>query len=122
MDRKTPMVADLVRRAVEVCDPEDRDQTLGRFEERFEDDDEPITAVEHPHERLSLALDGADFDVADPAVSVASAVVLYLAAKRGKADYDRSPSELMRLAARARWHQHPPSDVATWLTAHGVGR
>jgi len=43
MDRPTPSVSDVVRRAVEICDPDDADQTLGRLEEQFEDDDEPIT-------------------------------------------------------------------------------
>ncbi len=121
MDRRTPSVSDLVRRAVEVCDPEGRDQTLGHFEEQLEDDDEPITAVENLEERLALALEGADFEIEHPAVSIASAIVLYLAAKRGEAGYDRDPRELMRLAARAQWHEHPPSDVAAWLAAHGAG-
>jgi hypothetical protein len=48
MDRKTPSVSDVVRRAVELCDPDDVDQTLGRLEEQLEDDDEPITAGDAP--------------------------------------------------------------------------
>ena len=119
MDRKTPTVSELVRRAVEICDPEDRDPALGLLEEQLEDDDEPITAVENLEERLAIALEGADFDIEDPAVSVASAVVLYLAEKRGEASYDRNPRELMRLAARAQWHGDPPSEVADWLSARG---
>jgi hypothetical protein len=35
--------------------------------------------------------------------------------------YHRDPHELMRLAARAQWHEHPPSDLAAWLAAHGAG-
>ncbi len=120
MDRKTPTVSELVRRAVEVCDPDGNDQTLGRLEEQLEDDDEPVTAVENLEERMALALEGADFEIEQPAISVASAVVLYLAAKGGESNYDRDPLELIRLAVRAQWHQHPPSDVAGWLTARGV--
>src|SRR4051795_7007177 len=40
MERRTPTVSDVVRRAVELCDPDDVDQVLGRLEEQFEDDDE----------------------------------------------------------------------------------
>jgi hypothetical protein len=36
----------MARRAVEVCDPEDREPALGHFQEQLEDDDEPVAAVE----------------------------------------------------------------------------
>jgi hypothetical protein len=117
---RVPTVSNLVRRAAEICDPDDSDPVLGRFEEAFEDDDVPITAVENLEERLAWALEGVDYDIERPAVSMASAVVLYLAAKLGHADYDRDPSELMRLAARAQWRGDPPSGVADWLADHGV--
>ena len=115
VERRTPTVAELVRRAVEVSDPDGRDPALGRLEEQFEDDDEPVTAVENLEERLALAAEGADYDGDNPAVAVASAVILYLASKHGQASYDRDPSELRRLAVRAGWHGDPPSDVADWL-------
>jgi hypothetical protein len=120
MDRATPTVADLVRRAVEVCDPEDREEALGHFEEQLEDDDEPVTAVENLEERLALAAEGADYAIEDPAVSVATAVVLYLAARPSRSESIRDPQEVMRLAARAMWHGDPPSDVADWLALRGV--
>jgi len=120
MDRPTPTVAELVRRAVEICDPEDREEALGRFEQQLEDDDEPITAVENLEERLALAGEGADYEIEDPGVSVATAVVLYLAAKRDHGEGVHDPSELMRLAARALWHGDPPANVADWLAGRGV--
>jgi hypothetical protein len=120
MDRAIPTVSELVRRAVEVCDPDDGDEALGRFEEQLEDDDAPITAVENLEERLALAAEGADYEIENPAVSVATAVVLYLAHRRGHADYDRDPRELMRLAARAQWRKDPPQAVADWLADRGV--
>jgi hypothetical protein len=118
--RQTPTVSDLVRRSVEVCDPDDQDPALGQFQEQFEDDDEPITAVENLEERLALAAEGADYEIENPAVSMAVTVVLYLAEKRGEADNDRNPGELLRLAARSQWHGHPPQDVADWLALRGV--
>ncbi len=119
MDRPTPTVAQLVRRAVEICDPDDREPALGEFEEQLEDDDEPITAVENLEERLAIAAEGADYEIEDPAVSVATAVVLYLAAKPGAYGH-RDDRELLRLAARAQWRGDPPDDVADWLASRGV--
>jgi hypothetical protein len=120
VDRGTPTVSDLVRLAVEVCDPDDGDPALGRFEEQFEDDDEPITAVENLEERLAFAAEGADYEIENPAVSVATAVVLYLARRPGKAAYDRNPHELMRLATRAQWRTDPPDAVVDWLADRGA--
>jgi hypothetical protein len=115
MDRRTSTVSEIVRRAVEVCDPDDQDPDLGRLQIQLEDDDRPVTAVENLEEHLALALEGADYDIDNPAVSVASAVVLYLAAHGGDADYDGDPEELIRLAVRAQWRGNPPSAVADWV-------
>jgi hypothetical protein len=46
---------------------------------------------------------------------VASAFVLYLAAKGREASGDRDASGLMRLAVRAQWHGDPPGYVADWM-------
>jgi hypothetical protein len=120
VDRRTPTVAELVRRAVEVSDPDDRDEALGRLQEQFEDDDEPITAVANLEERLAIAAEGVDYEAENPSVSVALAVVLYLASKGGNASYDRDPRELMELAAKAQWRGDPPESVADWLADRGV--
>jgi hypothetical protein len=118
VERRTPTVSDLVRRAVEICDRDGRDPALGRLEQQLEDDDEPVTAVENLEERLAIAAEGADYEGENPAVAVASAVVLYLASKGGEASYDRDPSELIRLAVRAQWHGDPPGYIADWLGDH----
>jgi hypothetical protein len=115
MDRRTPTVADIVRIAVRVCDPDGNEPALARFETQLEDDDEPVTAVENIEERVGLAAEGADYDVDDPAVSVATAVVLYLARHGGAASYDRHPGELIDLAAKAQWKGDPPTQVADWV-------
>ncbi|MBV8989924.1 MAG: hypothetical protein JOY58_17500 [Solirubrobacterales bacterium] len=120
MDRPTPTVAELVRRAVELCDPDDREPALGRFEQQLEDDDAPVTAVDNLEERLALASEGADYAITDPGVSVANAVVLYLAAKRGHGEGERDPRRVMQLAVRAQWRGDPPVDVVDWLSLHAV--
>ena len=115
MDRHTPTVAELVRRAAEVADPAGRDPKVARLHVQLEDDDEPVTAVENLEERLAVAAEGADYDVEDPGVAVATAVVLYLAGRGGQPDYDRDPNELIQLAVRNQWRGDPPDYVADWL-------
>jgi hypothetical protein len=107
-------VSDVVRRAVEICDPDDVDQTLGRLEEQFEDDDEPVTAVENLEERLAIALEGADDEGENPAVAVASAVVLYLAEHPAEMD-GADPDHVVERAVRAQWHGDVPHYVSAWL-------
>lgn len=108
-------MSDVVRRAVEICDPDDADQTLGRLERQFEDDDEPVTAVENLEERLAIALEGTDYDSENPAVAVASALVVYLAAHPDQVDGGGDPEQLIRLAVRAQWRGDAPRYVDTWL-------
>ncbi len=121
MDRPTPTVAELVRRAAEICDPDDVEPAVtatSRCSSRTTTT--PITAVENLEERLAIAVEGADYELEDPAVSVAVAVVLYLAAHHGHGHDARDPREVMTLAARAQWHGDPPSDVAGWLASRGA--
>jgi hypothetical protein len=115
MAQRIPTVADLVRRAVAICDPDGEDPALGRFEEQLEDDDEPAAAVQNLEERLALAAEGADYEIDDPGVSVATAVVLYLAGSPDESSYDRDPGELLQLAIRTQWKGDPPTDVTDWL-------
>jgi hypothetical protein len=111
-------VSDLVRRAVEICDPADEDAALGDFERALEDDDRPVTAVENLEEHLAIVVEGIDSEGENPAVSMAVAVVLYLAHRRDEVDDD--PDDILRLAARAEWKGDPPDAVVDWLAARGV--
>jgi hypothetical protein len=111
-------VSELARRAVAICDPDDEDPDLGAFEIQFEDDDEPVTAVDNLEERLAVAEEGADVLLEKPAVMMATAVALYLAYRRDEVDDD--PDHILRLAARAEWKGDPPDAVADWLADRGV--
>ena len=109
---------DVVKRAVDVVDPDDIDPDMGRLEEIFEDDDEPVAGIENIEERVALAVEGIDNDVTNPAVSMAAALIVYLAYRRDELDGD--PDELLRLAARAEYKGDPPNAVREWLAARGV--
>src|SRR6478752_7257748 len=115
MDRHTPTVAEVVTRAVELVDPDDVDEPLGHLQSQLEDDIEPITAVDNLEERLALALEGVDYDIENPAVSVASAIVLYLAAHPNELDTANQGGDVMTRAVKAQWHGHPPEAVERWL-------
>jgi hypothetical protein len=111
-------VFDVVKRAVDIVDPDDEDPDMGRLEEFFEDADEPVAGEERLDERLAWAIEGIDNDLDNPAVAVASAVILYLARRRDELDDD--PADILRLAARAEWKGDPPQAVRDWLEARGV--
>ena len=109
---------DVARRAVEVSDPDDVDGRLGDLLAQFEDDDEPVTAVENLEERVAIAVEGVDVEIDDPAVSMAAATILYLAHRRDELHDD--PRKILRLAARAEFKGDPPEAVVEWLADRGV--
>ncbi len=109
---------EIAKRAVEICDPDDRDSRLGDLLEQFEDADEPVTAIQNLEERVALAVEGVDVEIDDPAVSMAAATILYLSYRRDELHDD--PSKILRLAARAEWKGDPPLQVVDWLTDRGV--
>src|SRR3954465_14594271 len=111
-------LAQVARRAVEICDPDDRDAVLGQYFLQFEDADEPITAIQNLEERLALAAEGVDAAADDPSIAVANAVILYLAHRRD--EYDDDPEDILRLAVRAEWKGDPPEAVRGWLSDRGV--
>jgi hypothetical protein len=115
MDPHTPTVAEVITRAVELADPFDVDEPLGHLQRQLEDDIEPITAVENLEERLALALEGVDHDIENPAVSVAGAIVLYLAAHPEEFDPSHPAEGVLTRAVKAQWHGRPPKDVQRWL-------
>src|SRR3954452_7320163 len=111
-------LADLARRAVQICDPDDTDAVRGDYLTKLEDAAEPVTAIQNLEERVALAAEGVDADVADPSIAVANAVILYLAHRRDEMDDD--PEVILRLTARAEWQGSPPEAVADWLADRGV--
>jgi len=109
---------EIVKRAVDIVDPDDDDPDMGQLEEVFEDADEPVTGIENLEERVALAIEGIDNEVESPAVSVAAATILYLAHRRDELDDD--PDDVLRIAARAEWKGDPPGSVRDWLADRGV--
>src|SRR4051812_3413907 len=109
---------DVAKRAVEVCAPRGSDGALGDFLVQFEDADEPITTIENIEERVAIASEGVDADVADPAVQMAGATMLYLARRRD--ELRDNDEDILRLAARAEYKGDPPEFIANWLADRGI--
>jgi hypothetical protein len=113
-----PTLFQIVHRAVEACDPQGANDGAAQLLERFEDRDEPVTALADLEETLLEAKGAIDPQDEDPVVVMAVAVAVYLAHRRDEIGAPRE--ELLRLAARAEYDGHPPPEVAGWLADEGV--
>jgi hypothetical protein len=112
-------LSQVVHRAVAVVDPDGADEDLVELLTRFEDADEPVSAlVDGIEQQMAEAAGALDPQEEAPALQVAVAVAVYLAHRRD--EYDEEPDELVRLAVRAEFDGHPPANVANWLEQAGV--
>jgi hypothetical protein len=109
---------EVVRRAVQLVDPDDNDPTAGDFERAFEDDDEPVRAVEDIEGRVADVLVRLDPATNNGAIAMAGALTVYLAYRRDEVHAD--PAKLLVLAARAEWDGAPPEAVVEWLADRGL--
>ena len=116
---ETPTVAEVVHRAVAVCDPDDADELIGEFLLAYEDRDEPVTALDERDRTFFETAERLEGDaLPGPGVEMAAAVATYLAFRRDEV-YD-DDADLLRLAARAEYDNHPPPEIAAWLQDAGV--
>jgi hypothetical protein len=91
---------------------------VGEFEQIFEDEDQPVSALNDLESRVANVLQTLDPAVASGTLSVLGAVTTYLAFRRDEVDAD--DETLLRLAARAEWSGEPPAAARDWLQARGV--
>ena len=111
-------LAQIVHRAGEVVDPQGSDAEISDFVVRFEDDDEPVTAVEDVEERIAETAGAIDPQQESGPVQVAAAVATYLAFRRDETGGE--PDELVRLAVRAEFDGKPPKPVSKWLELNEI--
>jgi hypothetical protein len=112
MEPRPVSLFDVVKRAVDIVDPDDEDAAVGDFEQAFEDDDEPVAGLDI-EERVADVLARLDPAVNNGSLSMAGALTVYLSFRRDELDAD--PEELIRLAVRAEWSGEPPQAVVDWL-------
>ena len=98
-DPHTPTFAEIVRIACEVADPNASDDRVTDLLLRFEDRDEPVTAVADVEEQLAEAHGIIDPDRDSEQLSNAVAVATYLAFRRDEINDD--PDALIRRANAA---------------------
>jgi hypothetical protein len=111
-------LADVVRRAAQVVDPDDADAVIGDLQRAFEDADEPVSALDDVENRIATVLAELDPALANGSVQMAGAIAVYLSYRRDEARAD--PEELIRLAARAEWQGDLPAVVTDWLDERGL--
>jgi hypothetical protein len=112
-------LAQLVHRAVAICDPDGADDDLSELLRRLEDADQPAAGlVEGIEQRMAEEVGVLDPQEESGPLQIASAVVVYLAHRRDETEDD--PLDVLRLAARAEFAGHPPPPVAEWLEEAGV--
>ncbi len=109
---------EVVRRAVQLIDPDDNDPTAGDFERAFEDDDEPVRGVDDIEDRVAEVLAELDPATNNGSIAMAGALTVYLAYRRDEVHVD--PAKLLVLAARAEWEGDPPEAVTEWLADRGL--
>jgi hypothetical protein len=95
-----PTLSEVVKRACEVADPSGADDRVTELMTRFEDRDEPVTAVlEEVEEQLLEARRIIDPDGDSDALRTAVAVAIYLSFRRDQLADDAD--ELIRRASKA---------------------
>jgi hypothetical protein len=105
-------VSQVVREAAGMVDPEDSSALVGDFERWFEDDDDLVSAVPNLERRLAGAIDEIDPDGTDPALTVAAAVVSYLATLPRHAP--RDPDRVIEQALRLQFGDDVPDSLSAW--------
>ena|SRR5947209_5389668 len=95
----TPTLAEIVRAACDVADPDGSDDRVTDLLTRFEDRDEPVTTVLDIEEQMAEAHGIIDPDRDSEALSNAVAVATYLAFRRDQLNAD--PEDLIRRATAA---------------------
>ena len=98
-DPHTPTLAEVVHVACEAADPTGSDDLVTELLTRFEDRDEPVTAVEDVEQELAEAHAIIDPDGDSEALRNAVAVATYLAFRRDEITAD--PDALIRRATAA---------------------
>jgi hypothetical protein len=112
-------LAQLVRRAAEITDPDGADEDVVALMQRFEDADWPVSGIlDGIEQRMAEAAGTMDPQEDSPGLQVAVAVTVYLAHRRDEIDDD--PEDVIRLAVRAEYDGHPPENVANWLDQVGI--
>ena len=115
---ETPSVADVVQRAVSVCDPDGDDELITDFLLAYEDHDEPVTALADRERTFFETAARVQGSMRGAGVQIAAAVATYLAFRRDElGDED---DDLLRLAARAEYGDNPPEEIVAWLQDAGV--
>jgi hypothetical protein len=111
-------IFDVVKRAVDICDPDGADDDVTYFLQRFEDADEPVPGLGDAPQQFAEAAGARDPEQENPVLQMTAATATYLLFRRDELDDD--PDDVLRLAARAEYAGNPPEPMASWLADAGI--
>jgi hypothetical protein len=109
----TRTVAEVVRQAAGIVDPSDSNSLVGELEQWFEDDDDPVRTVPNLDRRLAAAVERIDPEGEEPAIAVASAIVLYLSEEPRHVPSDAEG--VIGQAVRREFGDDVPDRIAEWM-------
>jgi hypothetical protein len=115
---ETPTVFEVVQRAAAVCDPDGDDGLIADLLLSYEDRDEPVTALDERDRTFFETAERVAGTLPSAGVEIAAAVATYLAFRRDELGDD--DEDLLRLAVRAEYGDHPPDEISDWLREAGV--
>ncbi|MCW3040431.1 MAG: hypothetical protein JWM31_2336 [Solirubrobacterales bacterium] len=113
-----PTLAQVVRRATDIVDPDGVDPEVDELRLAFEDRDEPISAIDDLNGETQSLLARFAVQPPGPAVTMAAAITAYLGHRRD--EVGAGDETILRLAARSEFDGKPPGDVADWLRDRAV--
>ena len=112
-------VAEVVREAAAIADPDGADGAIAALVEIYEDDDRPSTAVEDLLGTLMATAEGIDLEGDEGGVEVTAAAAAWLVHNPAEAN-GHERDHVLREGARIAYKGKPPEQVGSWLEARGI--
>jgi hypothetical protein len=114
---RIPTVSEVVREGTAIADPDGTETAVSALYDGFEDDDRPVTAVEHLAGELLTTVRAIDPEGDEPAALAAAAAAVWLA---GHPDQTDKGDRVLREGVRLVFDGKPAEPLAQWLEERGV--
>ena len=117
--QRVQSVAELVREAAAIADPDGSDAAIAALVEIYEDDDRPATAVEDLLGTLLATAEGIDLEGDEGGVEVTAAAAAWLAHNPAQAS-GHERDHVLREGTRIAYKGKPPGQVEGWLESREI--
>ena len=117
INERIPTVSEVVREGTAIVDPDGAVTAVDALYDGFEDDDRPVSAVEHLAGDLLSTVRAIDPEGDEPAALAAAAAAVWLAHNPSQA---KDGDHVLREGVRLVFDGKPPEPLAEWLGERGV--